>query len=296
MKSKDGLRGLFLFAKPLCARHFRGHVQPPTAELLANPDRLAGTMMKRAQAISLALTLTASLSAVAANLDECAALIRTSAEVTWQDFHLKLPQQFTPPSKDPFETSQQHRERVAKARSEHAAAALQRVGEKPLFLRLSSSALGARYSYDADRGAFSVLFPTSTPTSKAFKEQVSLPVITKPDGRKESTESMGLGARKVIRGYVGLAFKTKLKSKELRGTFEKTQVKVSPQRAKDLAPHLGFAFVGQVVEPWVATSYTTSLESDAVTANAMHTTYAVVDLVCAAAVDLRTYEIVQLYR
>lgn len=228
---------------------------------------------------------------------DCSVLLKNTPELKIDDFVLRLPATFNKPFKvDNFESDAAYKSRIAKAQADHAEKAEKFMSTRGRYFRLTDPEAAAQYHYDANRQVFKLNMRVLYPDSRKDGSQLKLPTISISDGRPTRTTSMGLGAKKEISGHMGFAFKTKLTSPELKRGYAPTNIAVPAALARDLAPHIGFAYVGYANAPWAYRTYTVTEDFDNLVSSDLVVNYVAVDLLCAAVVDTRTHEVIRLFK
>lgn len=260
--------------------------------------------MRNTPALLLSISLTALMNPMVANAEnprqpqperDCSNLLANTPALKKNDFLGTIPTPFWEPLRDTqYESTQAFAERVKVAKAQHAMEISKKMEGKNLLFKITTGEY--LISYNPDRGGFSAASEVNFRSRKDSK-QVPYPALISPTPEDPRTRKIGLGAKSVTSNYYGLAFvKSSVKHPFASGVQRDFFFKYPVEKAKDLGKNVRLAYVGVLQAPWSFNSHSSWTDFETRTDHSLHTSYAAVNLICAAVVDQRNNKILYEFR
>lgn len=221
----------------------------------------------------------------------CGELYKSAPGLT-NDHLSRLPDSFSPPTKGPYEKQSEFQRRGDLARLEHEEQGRKAAAQIPQTLVFTTSALLPEY--DADKEILKDRFLIGERTVVIDGKKLKLALALKRDG-EPTTRALGLGATKETTRYIGVVFRTKLRDAAL---WPQSGLKVRMKRdvARAANGNIALAIAGKLIAPWVFHNYNESTDWAAVKASVSSGHYAVMEVTCAALIDLRTKNVIHEFK
>jgi hypothetical protein len=212
-------------------------------------------------------------------------MVRTAPALT-ADHVRMLAETFSPPMKDQYEKTSEYSKRVEIARQKQTAEARDAAARLPPILKFTTR---IEPTYNADKELVEESSFIGNRIKKIDGRVSKFFVLLTADG-KESTTTIGLGAKRQSRSYFGVAYQTSLKSRALQGGA--LRVKLSPAAAQLADGHVGVAVAGPLMPPWKLSEYHEKNDLDTLTVSSSSDEMAIMKVVCAALVDMRSGRVI----